>query len=680
MLKQKLFTGRNLKIDQIIRKLIKKAGTLKNRGQIHLFLGNPLSDGCDKTTVEPGNSYSPGVWTCGISLWIELSENLYSPDLIRNDVIQWELNPPVIKSKYTIKNAITITHHLTHLGGEGAEGVDFNQIQFAALKDCNLRTFIVIKDIGPAGGKIKSLSWSKKENLLLINKALKLIPETPVNNCYIMQSKNESDSSMAIIESKFHLKKKQEAKLLFKTIHGFSDRHFTQYLPLNHPHDSLSVEKGFDLSIKNWEKELPARIISPDENLNQTWQRCAYHILAAMECGNPIISAVNYPVWWIRDGVIITRALDYIGRHDLARISNDTLSYTYFSGGFGAESDSLSQGIWCLASHAEITKDKKWLKKIYPHIQNRIEFLDQMLSAAQPIRIPGPNRAPHIVNSPGANILCLPAKNGLINGRMDWHSPNFYINCWAYAGYKKAAQAARMLGNTNDARKWDGIAESLDNKIYTHLLPELNNPRDLIVTPYPTQALNSHLTKFAQKFRNWFMTNRLTSKHKRKPELLWTYFEAAQIHNAFLLNMKNEAWICLKEMIQPIGTWDASIHTEGSPDGEENLPFRNDHEKKGWLNKNKAPGGNMPHNWTSAELINCIRDIFVNDDGNKLLIGKSIPDEWFKPGNIFGVKNMPTKFGNVSYKITVNKKGKGILDYNGPKSFQTDLNIKKYLD
>ncbi len=172
MLKQKLFTGRNLKIDQIIRKLIKKAGTLKNRGQIHLFLGNPLSDGCDKTTVEPGNSYSPGVWTCGISLWIELSENLYSPDLIRNDVIQWELNPPVIKSKYTIKNAITITQHMTHLEGEGAEGVDYNEIQFAALKDCNLRTFIVIQDIGQAGGEIISRDRSKKESLLLMNKAI----------------------------------------------------------------------------------------------------------------------------------------------------------------------------------------------------------------------------------------------------------------------------------------------------------------------------------------------------------------------------------------------------------------------------------------------------------------------------------------------------------------------------
>ena len=54
------------------RHLAQLAAATPNRGDVHVFLGHPLADLCDTTTVEPGNVYSPGVWTYGISVWAEV--------------------------------------------------------------------------------------------------------------------------------------------------------------------------------------------------------------------------------------------------------------------------------------------------------------------------------------------------------------------------------------------------------------------------------------------------------------------------------------------------------------------------------------------------------------------------------------------------------------------------------
>ena len=69
--------------------VIESARKLRNRGKAIIFLGSPLSDGCDKTTVEPGNVYSPGVWTCGVSVWIETDDGLCTPDMLPDDGIEW---------------------------------------------------------------------------------------------------------------------------------------------------------------------------------------------------------------------------------------------------------------------------------------------------------------------------------------------------------------------------------------------------------------------------------------------------------------------------------------------------------------------------------------------------------------------------------------------------------------
>ena len=58
---------------------------MSNRGDVHVFLGDPMSDACDKTTVEPGNVFSPGVWTCGVSVVVAADGRAHAPEDVGAD-------------------------------------------------------------------------------------------------------------------------------------------------------------------------------------------------------------------------------------------------------------------------------------------------------------------------------------------------------------------------------------------------------------------------------------------------------------------------------------------------------------------------------------------------------------------------------------------------------------------
>ena len=143
----------------LLQKIASCARKTTNRGNVHIFLGDPAADLCDTTTVEPGNTYSPGVWTCGVSLWLAIKDQVYTPDLLSEDAITWGFDndgatPPIIKACYEA-DKLRVTHRLWHLGTEGAEGVDFNRVVIKSTSEVEVTLAIVVKENGPAGGKIK---------------------------------------------------------------------------------------------------------------------------------------------------------------------------------------------------------------------------------------------------------------------------------------------------------------------------------------------------------------------------------------------------------------------------------------------------------------------------------------------------------------------------------------------
>ncbi|MDY0148936.1 MAG: hypothetical protein RBT03_02475 [Kiritimatiellia bacterium] len=61
--------------------------------------------------------------------------------------------------------------------------------------------------------------------------------------------------------------------------------------------------------------------------------------------------------------------------------------------------------------------------------------------------------------------------------------------------------------------------------------------------------------------------------------------------------------------------------------------------------------GDMPHTWVGAELIIAIRSLFVYEQATRLVLGAGIDPVWLEDGETIAVKELPTAFGTLSYKM-----------------------------
>ena len=284
----------------------------RNHGIQHMFMGDPLSDGCDKTTVEPGNQFSPGIWSCGISVWVQTNEGIYCPDIMDVDKIEWNLDPqcmPVIFSRYRAGN-VYVENRLTHLGMEGSGGVDYCAVKLSAEKPQNLQIYLVVKDIGPSGGKIHTLNWDKEQQCLTVNNSIVLLSETSPKSVELIEADDNYDSFMAVLMYEVSLGASKLAEILFRVAHGFKDTFFTEEIPRSKRYDAITVSQGFQLACDEWEKSFPAKLMCGDTRLVAAWENSIYHILSAMELGLPRIGAVNYK--------------SHRGRNRFARINNNS--------------------------------------------------------------------------------------------------------------------------------------------------------------------------------------------------------------------------------------------------------------------------------------------------------------------------------------------------------------------
>ena len=619
------------------KKLFTPLRALPNRGINHIFLGDPYGNFHEKVTVEAGNVFSPGLTSCGVSLFFADDAGVHSPELLTPEEIRWRLEPPVSVAEFCLQ-ALQVHSELISMGRHCATEFCRNRVQ--ALRPVNGYLGVLIRDVGPCGAKIRSLTVNGTK--LLLNNNVEFSAE---RNCriQIFPATGKFDSPMGLFYLPLRLAAGRSFEFNFKAVHVYSgQRLFTGEAARISRRKVATAIAG---RRRQWRKELPVAIECPNKLLTDSFERNAFHLISAMECGFPRIGVMNYPQFWLRDGIIILRALDLLGRPDLSEAGREFLLRNHFCGGFGAESDAPGEGIWTLVQHAVLYRDRKFLRRAYPAILEKVAILVEMLEAETPIYSMSESRIAKFTGNPTMNLLCAPAENGCINGRMDWGVPALYINLWALSGLNCAAQAAEMLAREKDVERFRRIAGDLRRNIETFLLPSFGrNVRDLIVTPYPAGGI------VPPDFRSCFIRFRyVDGKPFTEPE--WTYFEAAHIHNAMLLGHRDLAWPCLDQFLrrhlQP--QWEISAFCEAKPGAEnESFPFGNDKFVRGWLSREHAAGANMPHNWTAAELVNLVRDMFVCEQDGKLLLGLGAKREWRE----YGVRNFPTRFGPVSYHVS----------------------------
>src|SRR5664279_697593 len=153
-----------------------------NRSDAHVLLGVPGSHEGFKTPVEPGNSFSPGVGTYGVSTWVHVDEQLYTPEEKPLSDLKWSYldgHAPVLVSQWQAGSVEVKSRLFTDGDAALTDIKDYLAVELhnPTSAPLSLTFYLVIRSFGAAGGAIHSLAW--QNNALAVNDAPVLYASQP---------------------------------------------------------------------------------------------------------------------------------------------------------------------------------------------------------------------------------------------------------------------------------------------------------------------------------------------------------------------------------------------------------------------------------------------------------------------------------------------------------------------
>jgi hypothetical protein len=660
------------------------------RSDVRVFLGEPGAPEAVKTTVEPGNAFSPGMRSFGVTWWIRFPENgvLFAPEEAPLEDLRWSYEGgylPILNCQ-AHAGGLEVRHTLFQDGTATAR----TEAVCGELRITNLlgsvvsvQVYVVLRSLGPAGGPLRDLAISDdgrtfaRDNGALPLLEIDIKPDAfgcAVGDPSELARRGEMPDSHAAHDgdgwcfgvARFDLTLQPAEVWQF---------HFDCPLQtqgtLAREVPGLAVPRPAEFATR-WQQHLALwrqrlgtiTLDVPDDHFRNAFYAGLQHMLTAVVGDQVRIAPLAYPLPWLRDSVYILRCLDLAGLHELGRAGADYCARNDFFGGFGAEGDAPGQGIWALVEHYRLRKDRSWLEEIYPAIQRKCTWLYRMRLAAQPLQV--------FVDTPvlafthaerAAGVICVAARDGLIQGAMD-HGVDYslgWINQWAIAGLRAAAFAARELDRHEDAARYaaeaDALFAALAKQFQRH--PELLDlERTVNSVLWPTRVWEEATEHIASSFRTWWAANRGIG-NDYEPEPYWLYFEFAQAHNAMLLGEREWAWRTVQHRLQHQDLPGLYGWREGGDGvGTENAIY-------GVTLINQLRGCQhldsiTPHGWSQAEFWLLQRAMLVEEWRDGLLLFAGIPSAWLVPGARVAIGNSPTWYGRVDARLSVGASGEEV--------------------
>jgi hypothetical protein len=584
------------------------------RGWGHVVLASPGSQQPAKGYHEPGGSFSPAAGSFGVSIWVRGSAgNLKTTgESIPLEDVRQRFSWPDAKGTPAI---VTTTPHYQARWSCGPLGDATLELEHRG--DSTDRLELAIRSVGPAGRPIRKIAW--KEKRLTINDRWTLTTQPrPVavwvghegdagwkaEQSSIPQWEGTDGWGYARIELAAH----RTARL---RIH---DEAPGQRSPLHFPVVRSTIE--LDLPDQRFTDCLHAQV--------------AHLMMGLLDKRTPPGDPTNYPLAWQRDGAAVVAGLARAGQLEVARELAGFFAENDFFGGFGAEGDAPGQGLRVMEEVAVRLAEPAFDRWLWPHAQRKAELILKMASTAAPLRRPyvGPI-VPEHGGRDDLDLVCEPARDGLIIGRMDFGRPVSYINAISYLGLRCAASLAERLRRHDQAQLWRAAAAGLRRA--WGKAPQWEEDRTYISGLWPTWVAAAGRESYRA---------RLEPRSDPQRYLPWTYFSAAVTHQWLLLGQPERVWENLewfwKQQTSPgLYTW-----WEGSR--EENT-FHLWEDIRGWV----RPPHVTPHYWTAGEVLALQVEMlaYVDDSASQpvLVIGGGVPGSWI--GKPMRVRGLPTSLG-----------------------------------
>ena len=422
----------------------------------------------------------------------------------------------------------------------------------------------------------------------------------------------------------------------------------------------LSFDEALDLTVSYWKSRKSMELDIPDKRYSDCFYSSLFYILIMNDQHKLFPGPYEYTSFFSHDAVDMDNALDKAGLSETARDSTDFFNYAE-GGGYV---DELGGGIFALYEHYRLNKDNDYLEAVYPRMRALCELVKKL-------------RGPQLAlpkEDPAYGLIC----KGVSQDNFKIPAYLYVDNWWTILGLKAAAEAAQVLGKTEDAKWMHAEYESLHAATIASIekvmkkenlpyMPAFADywPKEMRIVDQehrilgetqmawahrpalfpgqsmgiaiPVKLFNDSYRQYwakAGKFSNydggWFV---------EYEKVFWGYnFKLA--HPLIYLGMED---VALKNI-----EW--GIEHQSCPGGwMEAMPSKiND---RGLREISEGIVGDVPHGWSAAHYMLLLRDMLLREDGGKLLLLSCIPEGWLDDGKVIEVKDAPTYFGKVGFKV-----------------------------
>ncbi|MGA2033453.1 MAG: hypothetical protein ABSG68_14455 [Thermoguttaceae bacterium] len=590
------------------------------RGVGHVVLAVPGSQQPEKAYHEPGGSFSPCVRSFGVSIWVrdEAGRIKTTSDQIELTQVRQRFtwphphDPPAIATE---------TPHYAAQWSYGGQGVWV--LKLDATNNEVGRLEVAIRSVGPAGGPIKSLAWDGTR-LAINDRWTATLAPPPKALCLGREGETNWKSA-----SGEHRAWKGDQGWGYARIElagpgarlTLRDLKAGQATPLKYATVRSTIE--LELPEQRFADCLHAQV--------------AHLMMGLLDRRTPPGEPTNYPLAWQRDGAASITGLARAGQLETARELAKYFAENDFFGGFGSEGDAPGQALRTIEDVAVRVQDAEFDRWLWPHVARKVALIRKMRETDRPLRLPycGPIVPAHRRRL-DLDLVCDPARDGLIIGRMDWGRPVLYVNAVSYRGLLSAAALADRLKHAPEAAAWRAEAAAVQQAwLRAFRTAESNEPRTYISGLWPTGVAAPIRAAYAEKLQQQSVPGW---------QLPWTYFTAALAHQWLMLDRPEEAWKHLAWF------WDhqtsPGLYTWWEGTGEENT-FGLWEDVRGWV----QPHHVTPHYWTAGEILALQADMlaYVDQSGPQpvLVVGGGVPAAWLE--KTIRVGGLPTSVGLVDW-------------------------------
>lgn len=415
---------------------------------------------------------------------------------------------------------------------------------------------------------------------------------------------------------------------------GNESREITLRIPLEGNMKGLPPpEESGPLS---WESVLDgtARLRVPDARMGFLYE-AAVRTLVLLSAGDVFPGPYTYRRFWFRDGCLMINALLSAGfRERCFRLLNGFPRRQDRSGYFKSQEgewDSNGQVLWVFDRYARMTGDPlpgKWV--------------DGALKGARWIT---EKRTPRDESLHGG---LLPA--GFSAEHLGPNDYYYWDDFWGLAGLQAAARIARRFRTKKEEQALLAEAADLEKSLFSSIdrIPERRRRGGIPASPYrrmDSGAVGSLVADYPLQILP--PGNRAVA---RTVDFLMTRcfheggFFQDMIHsgvNAYLtlsiaqtlLRNDDPRYANLLETVadlaSPTGQWPEAIHP-------------------------RTRGGCMgdgQHGWAAAEWVQLVRNLFVREEGEKLILGSGLLPSWIGAKEEIAYGPAPTPFGNVDFRL-----------------------------